>query len=266
MMRGKTFYVPALAAVLAFSLYGCTVFSWGGGAKKSEPSPEPQAGDTFKQGEELLAKGKYDQARQVYSKVKENDPERTYEPLVQIRLGDSYYEEGRFAEAEVEYKRFLELHPQNKAAPYAKYQMAMCNFKQMDRTDRDPSFAVNAMTQFEQLMKDYPNNPYEEEAKEKLRLARGKVAEGEYLVGMYYYKAGAYKAAVNRFKGLMEKYPGSKDEPDALYWLADSYIRLGEYDNAKNTLAILYKEHPNHRLTAKAQKKLAVKIPTKPGE
>ena len=40
------------------------------------PAPEKQADDIFREGEELLAKGKYDAARQKYTSVKEKDPEK----------------------------------------------------------------------------------------------------------------------------------------------------------------------------------------------
>jgi len=226
-------------------------------------APEPKADDNFKKGEELLKSGKYEQARQVYSSVKEVDPEKTYEPLVQIRLGDSYYEEARYAEADVEYKRFLDLHPHNKAAPYVKYQLGMCNFKQIDLPDRDPSFAENSVKHFSELLKDYPNNPYEDEAKEKLKIAKDDVAAHELVVGRFYYKKDSYMAAVKRFKGIIDNYPGSKDEPEILYYMADSYIRLEDYESAKNTLAQLYKDYPNNKMSEKARDNLAEKIPAK---
>jgi outer membrane protein assembly factor BamD len=258
----KQFLYAALLGALVLALPACTVFQWGGAAKEA-PAPEKQADEVFREGEELLAKGKYEAARQKYSSVKEKDPEKYYDALVEVRLGDSYYEEARYAEAEVEYRRFLELHPKNKAAPYVVYQIGMCNFKQIDKPDRDPSFSINAMKRFNELLRDYPDNPYADEAREKLRIARNNVAEHEFVVGSYYYRTGSYKAAAARFKGIRDSYPGSKDEPETLYLLADSYLRLKDYDAAKNTLAVLYQEYPNNRFALKAKEKLAEKIPAK---
>ena len=249
-------FAAALTAVIMLS--GCTVFNWGG--KSESPKPQPQAEDTFKKAEDLLAKGKYEEARTSYSKVKETDPEKLYDALVQIRLGDSYYEEARYAEAEVEYRRFLELHPVNKAASYVKYQLGMCNFKQMGRADRDPTFASEAVRNFSELLKSYPNSPYQDEAREKLKIAKGKVAEHEYTVGMYYYKGGFYRAAASRFKGIIENYPSSSVEPEVLYRLTDAYIRLGNMEDAKTTLSILYQEYPNNEFAGKAKEDLAGKI------
>ncbi len=259
-MPRKVFYAT-LALVMLLSLSACTVFQWGGPAKAA--APQPQAEDIFRQGEDLLAKGKYEEARQKYSSVKERDLDKSYDALVQVRLGDSYYEEARYSEAEVEYKRFLEMHPQNKAAPYVLYQIGMCNFKQMDKPDRDPSFSVNAMTSFDSLLKNYPNSPYEEEAREKLRIAKGNVAEHELVVGKYYYKRDSWSAAAKRFKGIIETYPGAKDEPETLYLLADTYIKTKDFDAAKNTLSVLYQQYPNNRFAEKAKDKLAKQIPVK---
>lgn len=263
----KTKYYAVLLLVTVMALPACTVFQWGGpakGTKESAPAAAAiQPEDIFKQGESLLAKGKYDEARKKYSEIREHDPEKYYDALVQVRLGDSYYEEARYAEAEVEYNRFLELHPKNKAAPYVLYQVGMCNFKQIDLPDRDPSFAVNSVTAFQRLLDEFPGNPYEDEAKEKLRLAKADIAQHEFIVGSYYYKKDSYKAAAKRFKGIIDKYPGSKDEPKVLYFLTDSYIRMGDFDSAKNTLAVLYQQYPNNQFAEKAKKKLAEKIPQK---
>lgn len=250
----------AAAALMVF-VQGCSVFNWGSAPKEAEVAPVPKTDDVFREGEALLESGKYDEARKAYSKVRETDPEKTYEPLVMVRLGDSYYEESRYAEAEVEYRRFLDLHPRNKAAAYTKYQLGMCGFKQMGTPDRDPGFALAAMKEFQELLDLYPGSPYEEEAREKLRVARGKVGDNEFIVGMYYYKRGSYPAAIKRFKGMVEKFPGSKNEPEALYCMADSYISLGEYGYAKDTLTMLFTEHPNHEMAAKAKDKLSPEIP-----
>lgn len=261
MMRRPALGVFAFAALLGLAAQGCTLLTFGG---PPEPKPEPGAEDLFKQGEELLAKGKYKQAREAYGKVKSADPEKFYDPLVQIRLGDSYYEEGSYAEAEVEYRRFLELRPRNKAAPYVKYQLGMCNFKQISNPDLDPRFAEESVRHFTELLRDYPDNPYTEEAGERLRIARTKLADHEYFVGMYYYEREAYKAASKRFKGLVDAFPGSKVEPEALYYLADSYINLGRFDQAKDALAVLFQEHPDHRMAGKAKEELLREIPPAP--
>lgn len=263
-MRNRYYAVLLVAALTA--LPACTVFQWGGpakGAKESASAGDNQPEAIFKQGESLLAKGKYDEARKKYSEIPAHDPEKYYDALVQVRLGDSYYEEARYAEAEVEYNRFLELHPKNEAAPYVLYQVGMCDFKQIDLPDRDPSFATNSVTSFQRLLDEFPGNPYEDEAKEKLRLAKADIAQHEFIVGSYYYKKDSYKAAAKRFKGIIDKYPGSKDEPKVLYFLTDSYIRMGDFDSAKNTLAVLYQQYPNNQFAEKAKKKLAEKIPQK---
>ncbi|HLB25002.1 MAG TPA: outer membrane protein assembly factor BamD [Nitrospirota bacterium] len=254
----KKFYLIAAAAAV-FMLSGCTLLKWGG--PDASIKPEPVADDVFKQGEELLAKGKYEEARKKYSSVKEKDPERYYDALVQVRLGDSYYEEARYAEAEVEYRRFLELHPKNKAAPYVMYQLGMSNFKQMDLPDRDPEFAANAQYHFSELLKAYPDNPYKDEAREKLRLAKARVAEHELVVGNYYYKRGAYKASAKRYRYILDSYPQSYNEPEVMYKLVDSHIRLGEFDKAKEALAVLYHEYPTHGYSDMAKNNLAPRIP-----
>jgi len=238
---------------------GCTVLQWGGPDDQVEPIPDAES--TFNEAERLFEEGNYKKAREVYEEVKAHDPEKFYDPLVQIRLGDSYYEEGRFEEAEVEYQRFIDIRPKNKAAPYVKYQIGMCNFKRIAEPYRDPSPAREAARHFSELLETYPGNPYEDEAKEKLRVARGNLAEHEFSIGHYYYRTGKYEAAAGRFRVIREEYPGSKVEPETLYYLTDSYIELEQFDKARETLAIMKQEYPNHELTQDAVEDFTPEIP-----
>ncbi len=260
-MKTSRYAAFAFAALLA-ALPACTVLNWGGPPAGAN-APTSNADEIFKEGETLLAKGDYKQARKKYNEIRAHDPERFYDALVEVRLGDSYYEQGRYAEAEVEYKRFLSLHPKNKAAPYVLYQVGMCNFRQIDLPDRDPSFAENSIKDFSKLLKEFPGNPYEDEAKEKLRLSRAFMARHEFVIGWFYYEKDDYKAAARRFKGIISRYPGSQDESKVLYYLADSYIRLKKYGDAKDTLSVLYQGHPNNRYAERAKKDLATEIPAK---
>ncbi|MHB8173558.1 MAG: tetratricopeptide repeat protein, partial [Nitrospirota bacterium] len=85
----------------------------------------------------------------------------------------------------------------------------------------------------------------------------------EFVVAWFYYEKDDYKAAVGRLKGIIDKYPGSQDEPKVLYYLTDSYIRLKDWNSAKDTLAMLYQGHPDNQYAKKAKEKLAGEIPAK---
>jgi len=121
----------------------------------------------------------------------------------------------RFDDAAGEYKRFVELYPYNRIASYAQYQLAMCAFKQIDSPDRTPEHAEKALAEFEALLSRYPQSPYADETREKIAVSKDHLAEHEYLIGQFYYKKGAYQAALSRFDHLLGKYAHAKVEPSA---------------------------------------------------
>jgi len=63
-------------------------------------------------------------------------------------------------------------------------------------------------------------------------------------VGEFYYKWGNYNASIMRFEYFLDKYPGVKDRDKALYYLAEDYKELQNFDKAQSYLDRLKQEYP----------------------
>ncbi|MEK6693411.1 MAG: outer membrane protein assembly factor BamD [Nitrospirota bacterium] len=222
---------------------------------KADEQKEPSV--LYKEAEEKIKKGSYEEARESLKKVIERDAEKSYSPVAQIRTADSYYDEGKFDEAIEEYKRFLSLYPHNKYASYVQYQIGMSHFKQIENIDRGHEHLEGAIREFENLIRNYPRNPFIEEAKERLKKCRDMAAEYEFYIGKYYFKKESYNAAVSRFEGIIKKYPQSSWVPEALYYLGLSYKESGNIEKAKESLKRLTSEYPNYRYNRDAEKTLS---------
>jgi len=235
--------------ILFFIIAGCA------STKKAESPREPAV--LYKEAEEKLKRGSYEEARQSLQKVMERDVEKEYSPIAQIRIGDSYYDEGRYNEAIDEYKRFLNLYPQNKYAGYVQYQIGMSHFRQIEGIDRGHEHLENAIKEFEVFLKLYPRHQFVEEAKERLKRCKDMATEYEFYIGNFYFKKGSYTAAVSRFEDLIKRYPKSPWEADALYHLGLSYIELGNIEKAKDCLTRLTKQYPHYRYRKDAERTLS---------
>ena len=229
---------------------GC---SWGKdrGALEGDPIA------LLREGHEKLAKGRYEAAREVYQRIQAQDARKAYGALTQIRIADTYYGEALYEEARAEYEKFLNLYPYNRLASYAQYQLGMCFFNQMDTVDRNPEFAQKALEAFETLLSRYPQSPYAEEARIKIALCKAHLAAYEYYVGMFYFKAKAYQAAAGRFEYLIQHYPRSQQEPDALYHLALSYQALNRPRDAQSVLNRLLSRYPDTSYRSRANRLLS---------
>lgn len=241
----KIFFVIILSIIMA----GCA------SSKKAEEGPRDPA-ILYKEAEEKLKKGDYEEARQSLKKVMERDAEKSYSPIAQIRTADSYYDEGRYNEAIDEYKKFLSLFPNNKYAGYVQYQIGMSNFRLIEGIDRSHEHLDNAIKEFDTFLRLYPRHQFVDEAKDRLKRCTDMAAEYEFYVGDFYYKRGSYKAAASRFEGLLKKYPQSSWEAEALYYTGLSYFELGDKEKAKDYLARLTKQYPNYKYKKDAEKTL----------
>ncbi len=103
----------------------------------------------------------------------------------------------------------------------------MIHYKQMDKSDRDQTQAIRAEDECRQLIVQFPNSKYVDETKQLLRNIQESLAEGEYLVGSFYFKHGDNSAAANRMNHLVDQYPLYSKADLALWDMGQAYGRLG---------------------------------------
>jgi outer membrane protein assembly factor BamD len=207
-----------------------------------EPPFDPVA--KFKDAEEKMQKFNYEEARKAYQEIQEKAPDRSYDADIMLRIADTYYGEEKYSEALVEYQAFINFHPVHRDASYAQYQIGMCNYQELTTIDRDPSVTRAALKEFQNLLVKYPGNPYEEEAKKYIATCKDRLAEYELYVGKFYQKKGSYQAALGRLEKLLEDYPGSAAEPDALYYIGLSHQERGDRAKAISAFEALAAKYP----------------------
>ena len=87
----------------------------------------------------------------------------------------------------------------------------------------------------------------------RIRTCNRYLAEYEFYVGNFYFKKESYQAAAQRFDGMLLKYPNSRKESEALYYLGLSYKNMGDKEKAIVTLSALIDKFPATRLSAEAK-------------
>lgn len=226
--------IPLL--VLGLAIAGCSAETI-----DSDSPPEQQ----YAEGERLLKKERFIEAVERFRILKSRYPYSKYAALATLRIGDSHFQEEAFLEAASAYKIFRELYPKHEFASYALRRIADSHFEQVPSSiDRDLDSAHSAIAAYSQLIKDYPGSEYTTDADKKLRELEGKLAEKEDYVGNFYYKRELYQAAAGRYAYLLDNYPNFGYNRDALFRLAFSYERMGEYGKASETLNRLDTEFP----------------------
>jgi len=183
--------------------------------------------------------------------------ELSYDPNVILKRAEGLYMQGEYIEAAGEYQHFLDLHPLHQWADYAQLKLGMSDYQQFTTIDRDVMPIDKALEAFQKLLTTYPNSPYVDEAKKRIDVCRERLAGHQYYVGYFYYRQGAYPAAVFRFEQLLATYPDSRVTQDTLYYLALSYRDQGKDDQAEDRLRSLIEKYPKGRYDLRARRLLS---------
>ncbi len=187
----------------------------------------------------------------------EDSPDKYYHPNVIIKRGEAYFEKEEYAEALVEFNRFLEFYRTHVLAPYAAFRLGEVHFKMAKTIDRDPEPMQKAIEAFERVKKEFPGSRYDVQAQEKLEECHNWLAEMHLFVGRFYYRRGSYLAAAHRFEQIMKTYPDRPVAPDALYFLAMSYQEMGADDWASERLEQLVQKYPDSSAASEGKSLLA---------
>ena len=81
--------------------------------------------------------------------------------------------------------------------------------------------ARDSFEAYKELVTRFPNSKYAEDATMRMRHIINLLAKSELKVARYYYKKGAYVAAVNRAQATLNDYPNSEAAEKAQNLLAD---------------------------------------------
>ncbi len=228
-------------------------------AGKSEVKPVESfnAEKDFARANKMIAEKNYTEARTLLLEVKNRDLSKKYAPLAELRIADAYVKEGEPDLAVAEYRKFLEMYPDNSYASYAQYQIAMVYFGQIESPERGYGGAAQALGEFEKLKTNFPRNPYREIVDLRIEKCRNTIADYEFLVGEFYMRKGSYSAAIGRYEGLIKKFPDYKKKEYVLLKLGTAYGKLGDREKASEYFSALVDKFPASPIARDAKKELA---------
>src|SRR5579871_5582712 len=154
--------------------------------------------------------GRYEVARITLNTLINTYDQSEFLAKAKLAIADSWFREGGtagYAQAEAEYKDFILFYPAMAEAAESQEKICMIHYKQMEKADRDTTQALRAEDECRQLVVQFPNSEFVPEAQQLLRNIQEALAEGEFLVGNFYYKRGANPSAANRLYQLVAQYP-----------------------------------------------------------
>jgi len=216
---------PVILLVLFALLAGCATTVPKDFARKEANEPER----LMKEGLQLFKDEYYEDASKTFQKIRDRYPYSKFVVDAELKIADCFYMQGHYDEAYTAYAEFERLHPKNKNIPYVIYQKGMCHYKQVDTIDRDQSHTYAAKEEFERLVKRFPGSKYAKQSVWKIRRCYVNLTQYELYVGNFYFRMKKYRAAMIRYRYVLEHYPDVGEYHDALESLARCEKMLGLY-------------------------------------
>jgi outer membrane protein assembly factor BamD len=153
---------------------------------------------------------------------------------------------------------------------YAHYMIARSYYGQIPNDwflvpaswERDQSSTHDAEDAFVRFLADYGSSRYATEARDYLRRVRELLARAEIHIADFYLSRDRPDAAISRLRGVLEQYPGSGLEAQALLRIGEVYLQTGRRDAARAAFAALVSCYPTSSYVTPANRYLRFIGPT----
>jgi outer membrane protein assembly factor BamD len=239
----------SLALILIFWLAGCSLLP-----EVQDETKGWSAQKLYTSAKESLNDGDYEKAVKYYETLEARYPYGRYAQQAQLEVAYAYYKDKEPVSAVAACDRFIKLHPNHPNVDYAYYLKGLANFNDdlgilgfvvtQDLSDRDPKAARESFDAFRELVTRFPDSKYAPDAAARMSYLTNAMAAHELAVANYYYRRGAYVAAVNRAQLVLQQFPQTPVNEDALAVMWRSYDAMGLTDLRDDSLRVLKQNFP----------------------
>lgn len=229
---------------------GCSLWE-----KEEIDTEQLSAEALYGQAEEALLNEKWERALEALKRLEARYPYGRFAKQAQLDTAYAHYKLGQDGLAIAAADRFINLNPTHPSVDYAFYIKGLASFKEVpglrglitgrsNLADRDPDSINKAIEAFSTIVNRFPNSRYKADAEKRIVYLESARAEQQISVARFYFVRGAYIAALNRSKLVLDQYQDRPQVEDALGIMYLSYQRMNMADLANDTRRILSLNYP----------------------
>ena len=203
-----------------------------------------------------MEQGRWSSAGETWGRLIAQYPYGPYTEQALMEQAYAEYKAGKHDDAVSSIDRFIRTYPTHKNIAYLYYLRGLSNMARnavflsrafkLDMSNRDLQAPQQAYNDFNTVASRYPNSNYAADARQRMIFLRNEFARFELNTGLYYLRRGAWVAAADRATYLLETYPQSEYQNDAVAMLGESYTRLGNATLAADAKRVLQQNDPQH--------------------
>jgi outer membrane protein assembly factor BamD len=229
--------------VATMSINACSIFD-----DDEDPTAKWSAKEFYDTAKEALKSGNMETAIKYFEMLEARYPYGEYTRQAQLDIADAYLKYEEFDQAISAADRFIRMHPRHERVDEAIFikgkaaqnkSMGFLDGYFSDPSQRESSSLRVAHSYFKELLVNYSESAYAEDARQRMIEIRNLLAKHELRVALFYRERGANIAVVNRVKYILENYPRTPVIPEALEVMAMAYDELKLTQLAEDTRIIL---------------------------
>lgn len=179
-----------------------------------------------------------------------------YASQAKLDLIYCYYRSLDYEAAAATAERFINTNPDHSQLDYAYYMKGLASYSvdrgilerfiPSDFTERDMGPARESFEDFNRLINQFPNSIYASDARQRMVYLRNLLAAYELHAAEFYMRRGAFAAAANRGRYVVENFDTSPSVPNALVIMAEAYTELDLMDLRDSSVEMLKYNFPEH--------------------
>jgi len=220
-----------------------------------KPNEVQNVSDAYTKAQQAIGQGNYRRGIQIFEAIQARFPFSELSRKIQLELMHAYYSGGQREQAIDAADTFMRENPTHPRVDYALYIKALSYFEsgpgmlerwfRKDTTRRPPKELEQSYATLRRLVERFPASEYAPDAEQRMVYIKNRLAQYENHVADYYYRRGAYVAALRRAKSALEQFNGAEGNLRSLQIMANSYDKLGMTDLAEDARRVLAANFPN---------------------
>ena len=246
---------PTLALALVVAVTGCSGVK--GLFKKDKDKNEgvPVAA-LYEKAHRQMEHGNWSNASETWSRLVAQYPYGPYTEQALMEQAYAQFKAGKHEDAISTIDRFIRTYPTHRNIAYFYYLRGLANMARntvfmartfkLDTSTRDLEAPQQAYSDFNTVTTRYPNSRYAGDARQRMVFLRNEFARFELNTGLYYLHRSAWVSAADRATYLLETYPQSAYQYDAVALMAEAYTRMGNATLAADAKRVLEQNDPQH--------------------
>ncbi len=254
MLRRPMHLLALLAIAVVLTTSGCARMK--GVFKDKDKNEGLPVSQLYDRAHGAMVKGRWSNASETFNRLIAQYPYGAYTEQALMEQAYAEYKAGKHDDSVSTIDRFIRTYPTHQNIAYMYYLRGLSNMARntvflskafkLDMSNRDLQSPQQAYNDFSTVATRYPNSRYSADARQRMIFLRNEFARFELNNGLYYLGRSAWVAAADRGIYLLETYPQSEYQNDAVALLAESYTRMGNTVLAADARRVLEQNDPKH--------------------